>query len=287
VLSRGRGMSNVGNTVVALERAGEIGSDIIRFDGVSKSFRNGASARRSGATRAIEGVSFSVRKGSFVALIGPSGCGKTTLLNLIAGLLPADQGSVIYDGAPVRGPNARVGYLTQLDALLPWRSVLGNVTLPLEIRQVPRRERIEAAVAIIKRVGLEGFERHFPGQLSGGMRKRVALARTLIYRPETLLLDEPFSALDAQTRVVIQRQLQTLAHELGLTIVLVTHDLNEAIALSDTIIVFSRRPARIIETMRVPNQQARRAPRIGDGAGALHDRIWTLLADQIDITAAS
>lgn len=279
-------MNSLGNTVVALERPGQIGRDIIRVAGVSKIFGNGSFASRSGATRAIEDVSFNVRQGSFVTLIGPSGCGKTTLLNLIAGLLPADQGSVVYDGAPVRGPNARVGYLTQLDALLPWRTVLGNVSLPLEIRQVPRRERIESTAAIIKRVGLEGFERHFPGQLSGGMRKRVELARTLIYRPETLLLDEPFSALDAQMRMVMQRQLQTLARELGLTVVLVTHDINEAIALSDTIIVFSRRPARIIETMRVPNQQVRRGPRISDGADALYDRIWTLLADQIDIAAA-
>lgn len=280
-------MNKLANTVVALERPIQTTGDIIRFDGVSKTFRNAGSASHGGGTHALENVSFNVRQGSFVALIGPSGCGKTTLLNLVAGLLTAEQGRVIYDGEPVLHPNARVGYLTQVDALLPWRSVLGNVTLPLEIRRLPRAQRRESATAIIKRVGLEGFERHFPGQLSGGMRKRAALARTLVYQPETLLLDEPFSALDAQTRLVMQRQLKALAQELGLTVLLVTHDINEALALADTIIVFSRRPARLIETLRVPDHQVRRAPRIGDGADLLHDRIWALLADQIDITAAS
>jgi NitT/TauT family transport system ATP-binding protein len=275
-------MNNVVNAAQAFANSVPFGDDIIRLDRISKGFPG-----RHGDTRALDNVSLDVRRGSFAALVGPSGCGKTTLLNLIAGLLPPDQGTVIYGGAAVRGPNARVGYLTQLDALLPWRTVLGNVALPLEIRRLPRRERLEAASAIIDRVGLKGFERHYPGQLSGGMRKRVALARTLIYRPETLLLDEPFSALDAQTRVVIQRQLQDLVRELGLTVVLVTHDINEAIALSDTIVVFSRRPARIIETIRVPSQPARAAPRAGTSNDTTYDRVWELLADEIDITAGS
>jgi NitT/TauT family transport system ATP-binding protein len=257
-----------------------IGGEILRFDGISKSFQSSH-----GATPALDNVSLAVRRGEFIALVGPSGCGKTTLLNLIAGLLAADRGTVTYDGAPVRGPNARVGYLTQLDALLPWRTVLGNVALPLEIRRVAKVERLAAARAIIDRVGLKGFERHFPGQLSGGMRKRVALARTLIYQPETLLLDEPFSALDAQTRVVIQKQLQELVRELGLTVMFVTHDIGEAIALSDTIVVFSRRPARIIETLRVPPQPVRSTPRVGATDDATFDHVWALLAGEIDITA--
>jgi NitT/TauT family transport system ATP-binding protein len=275
-------MNSVINAAQAFASSVPFGDDVIRLDRISKGFPS-----RHGDTRALDNVSLDVRRGSFAALVGPSGCGKTTLLNLIAGLLPPDQGTLIYGGAAVRGPNARVGYLTQLDALLPWRTVLGNVVLPLEIRRVPRRERLEAASAIIDRVGLKGFERHYPGQLSGGMRKRVALARTLIYRPETLLLDEPFSALDAQTRVVIQRQLQDLVRDLGLTVVLVTHDINEAIALADTIVVFSRRPARIIETIRVPPQPARAVARAGTSNNATYDRVWELLADEIDITAGS
>lgn len=278
-------MNSTSNIVQAFEHSRQPGSDIIRFDRVSKTFNQGRFGKNGARTHALENVNFRVPRGSFVTLIGPSGCGKTTLLSLIAGLLPADHGGVIYDGAPVHGPNSRVGYLTQLDALLPWRTVLGNVTLPLEIRRVSRRERLDAAGAIIKRVGLAGFERHFPSQLSGGMRKRVALARTLIYRPETLLLDEPFSALDAQTRVVIQRQVEELAREFGLTVVLVTHDINEAIAMSDTIVVFSRRPARIIETINVSKQRIRHTPRIGGSADTFYDHIWALLAEQIDVAA--
>jgi NitT/TauT family transport system ATP-binding protein len=273
-------MNSFTSTAQAFAASVPISGEIIRFDGISKSFRS-----NHGDTPALDNISLTVRRGGFIALVGPSGCGKTTLLNLIAGLLSADRGNVVYDGASVRGPNARVGYLTQLDALLPWRTVLGNVALPLEIRRVAKVERLKAAQAIIDRVGLKGFERHFPGQLSGGMRKRVALARTLIYQPETLLLDEPFSALDAQTRLVIQKQLQELVRELGLTVILVTHDIAEAIALSDTIVVFSRRPARIIETIRVPPQPVRSTPRLGSTDDATYDHVWALLADEIDITA--
>lgn len=258
-------------------------NDVIRFESISKSFRGGHFGKRTADTHTLDNINLNVQQGSFVAWIGPSGCGKTTLLNLAAGLLPADVGAVIYDGAALKGPNTRVGYLTQNDALLPWRTVIGNVALPLEIRHVARGTRLDAAKTMIDRVGLKGFERHFPSQLSGGMRKRVALARTLIYRPETLLLDEPFSALDAQTRTVIQQQLKELTRELGLTVVLVTHDIKEAIALSDKIVVFSRRPARIIETFDVP-QQPRLASRIASSGDALHDRIWRLLAEQIDIS---
>jgi NitT/TauT family transport system ATP-binding protein len=272
-------MSNIVNAVQVFAVEEPLGGDIIRLDRVSKRFSG-----RHADTRALDNVSLDVPRGSFVALVGPSGCGKTTLLNLVAGLLSPDQGTVVYDGAAVRGPNARVGYLTQLDALLPWRTVLSNVTLPLEIRRVPKQKRVDEAAAIIDRVGLKGFERHYPGQLSGGMRKRVALARTLIYQPETLLLDEPFSALDAQTRVVIQTQLQAIVRDLRLTVVLVTHDITEAIALADTIVVFSRRPARILESIRVPPPPARPAARGGVGNDPTYERVWKLLADQIDIT---
>jgi NitT/TauT family transport system ATP-binding protein len=251
---------------------------VISFAGISKRF---VSAQ--GSTPALDNVSLDVRRGEFVALIGPSGCGKTTLLNLTAGLLSPDSGTVTYDGAEVRGANTRVGYLTQLDALLPWRSVLANVALPLEIRRVPKGERLEQARLIIERVGLKGFERHLPGQLSGGMKKRVALARTLIYKPETLLLDEPFSALDAQTRVVIQRQLQELVRERGLTVLLVTHDIGEAIALADTIAVFSKRPARLLETIRVTQAPGRKLGPALRSNDAIHDHVWGLLSKEFDM----
>jgi NitT/TauT family transport system ATP-binding protein len=253
----------------------------IAFDQVSKGFRS-----HGRVTQALENVSLEVRRGAFVSLVGPSGSGKTTLLNLAAGLLRADAGRLEYGGANLTGPNTQVGYLTQDDALLPWRSVLANVALPLEVRGVGRPERLAAARRIIARVGLKDFEKHFPAQLSGGMRKRVALARTLVYHPETLLLDEPFSALDAQTRLVIQKQLRELVGELGLTVLLVTHDLHEAIALSDTIVVFSRRPARILETFEVPQPAGRDILRPRAADEQIYLKIWDLLADDSDLSDA-
>jgi len=255
---------------------------IIRANGVSKTFVGRTT------TKALNDVSIDIRSGSFVSLVGPSGCGKTTLLNMVAGLVVPDHGEIVYDGEQVRGPNSRIGYMTQLDALLPWRTVLANVALPLEVKHVNKGEREHAAREVIRRVGLGGFEQHTPGQLSGGMRKRVSLARTLIYKPKTLLLDEPLSALDAQTRALLQMQLRQLVEELGLTVVLVTHDINEAIALSDTIVVFSRRPARILETIDVDAAASRNHHRSAKGGADadLYDRIWAVLANEIDIAVA-
>ena len=250
----------------------------LAFSKVFKSFQHDRTS-----TAVVDNVSLNIRKGEFVAFLGPSGCGKTTLLNMAAGLLKADSGLTLYDGQPVEGANTRVGYLTQADALLPWRTVLSNVTLPLEVRGVPRHERRERALQILDKVGLTGFARHFPGQLSGGMRKRAALARTLVYAPETLLLDEPFSALDAQTRLLMQQQLRRLADDLGLTIVLVTHDLDEAVSLADRIVVFSRRPARVLADLDVTHETSVRGVSLPT---KLHERIWSLLSRELDGAAA-
>jgi len=253
----------------------------IAFDQVSKGFRS-----HGRFTQALENVSLEVRRGEFVSLVGPSVIVKKALFNWPAGFRRPVPGRVDVGCAKLTGPNTQVGYLTQDDALLPWRSVLANVALPLEVRGVGRPERLEAARRIIARVGLKDFEKHFPAQLSGGMRKRVALARTLVYRPETLLLDEPFSALDAQTRLVIQKQLRELVSELGLTVLLVTHDLHEAIALSDTIVVFSRRPARILETLEVPQPAGRDILRPRAADEQIYLKIWDLLADDSDLPGA-
>lgn len=256
---------------------------ILSFRNVSKAFPH-----EGRATAVVDAVDLDVPRGEFVAFLGPSGCGKTTLLNMAAGLLASDNGTTTYDGQTITRANTCVGYLTQADALLPWRTVLGNVTLPLDIRRIPRAERRQRALAILKKVGLAGFERHFPSQLSGGMRKRAALARTLVYSPETLLLDEPFSALDAQTRLVMQQQLRALVADLGLTTVLVTHDLDEAISLADRIVVFSRRPARILADIRVSHQLP---ARVGDRgislATPLHERIWDLLSRELHADEAA
>jgi NitT/TauT family transport system ATP-binding protein len=272
-------MTNLAKSI-SLETSPRRADTLLSFDHVSMSFGRGANK-----VEALLDISLTVAKGSFVSLIGPSGSGKTTLLNLTAGLLYPDNGTVSYEAAPITTVNTRVGYLTQDDALLPWRSVLANIALPLEIKGVPKQERLERARLLVEKVGLAGFERHRPSQLSGGMRKRVSLARTLIYRPETLLLDEPFGALDAQTRIIMQEQLLGLVSEFGLTVLLVTHDLDEAIALSDTIVVFSKRPATILEV--VTNDRGKHhgsgGHRVRDDD--LHARLWQTLAGQLDIAA--
>src|ERR1700681_472908 len=190
--------------------------------------------------RALEPLTLDVARQEFVALVGPSGCGKSTILNLIAGLLRPSEGVVSYDGMAVTGPNRRVGYMTQKDTLLPWRTAADNIRIALELkcRAVPRAEANARVAQMIDLVGLGGFERHYPAELSGGMRKRVALARTLTYEPETLLMDEPFGALDAQLKLLMLDQLQDLTRQRRMTVVFVTHDLGEAITLADRVVVF-------------------------------------------------
>ena len=182
-----------------------------------------------------------MHQGEFLAVVGPSGCGKSTLLNMAAGLLAPSAGKVFYRGAPVRSPNTDVGYLTQRDTLLPWRTVEDNVAIALELRGESRADRHRTAHAWLDRVGLSGFEKSYPAQLSGGMRRRACLARTLAYEPETILMDEPFGALDAQLRLVMHDELLKLWTGTRKTIVFVTHDLAEALTLADRVAVFSPR----------------------------------------------
>jgi NitT/TauT family transport system ATP-binding protein len=243
------------------------------FHGVSHAF---------GKVPVLQSIDLTVQRGSFVALVGPSGCGKTTLLNLAAGLAQPSEGTVCYQGDRIVAPNTRAGYLTQDDALLPWRDVLGNVALPLEIKGMKRAARFARAREMIRKVGLAHFEHHRPSQLSGGMRKRVSLARTLIYQPETLLLDEPFAALDAQTRVLMQKQLLDLCGQLQLTVLLVTHDIAEAIALADRIVLLSARPARVVDIIDVPHTKQRNMFGRAPGNDELYARIWGHLAAQAD-----
>jgi NitT/TauT family transport system ATP-binding protein len=185
--------------------------------------------------------------------VGPSGCGKSTLLNLISGLVAPTTGTVTYFGAPVNGLNRRTGYMTQQDNLLPWKTVRKNIELPRVMKQhwLPPVERRRMAESYIEKVGLSGFEDHYPSELSGGMRKRVALARTLIYEPETILMDEPFGALDAQLRLEMQMDLLELWRTMSKTIVFITHDLLEAIMLGSRIAVMSARPGRIKMTRTI------------------------------------
>jgi NitT/TauT family transport system ATP-binding protein len=207
---------------------------------ITKSFPGKAEA-----VRVLEDLSFSINERDFVSIIGPSGCGKTTIFNIIAGLLEPDSGTMHYRGEEIESLRGRVGYMMQKDLLFPWRTVLGNVLLGLETRGVDRDQAEAKAREYLKDFGLAGFENAYPKTLSGGMRQRVALIRTLIMDPDILLLDEPFSALDYQTRLYLEGVLKDAVQTYNKTVILVTHDIDEAVALSKRVVVLSGRPARV------------------------------------------
>jgi NitT/TauT family transport system ATP-binding protein len=252
----------------------------ILLAGASKTFHV-----RGQVIRALQPTDLQIRKQEFVALVGPSGCGKSTILNLVAGLLGPTEGDVLYDGVAVTGPNRRVGYMTQKDTLLPWRTTVDNIRIALELkcRATPRSEIADKVKQLIELVSLTGFERHYPAELSGGMRKRVALARTLIYEPETLLMDEPFGALDAQLKLIMLDQLQTLTQQRKMTVVFVTHDLGEAITLADRVVIFSARPGRIRTIRDVPLARPRDVfkVRFTDAFARFHEELWDVLKDEV------
>jgi NitT/TauT family transport system ATP-binding protein len=216
-----------------------------------------------------------------VALVGPSGCGKTTLLRIVAGLEPASYGDVLLDGRAARGPGGDRGFVFQNDNLLPWRSVFANALIGPEIagRAGTAASRTRD---LLRLVGLEGFERYFPRQLSGGMRQRVNLARALAIDPDILLMDEPFSALDAQTREIMQTELMRIWEEGRKTVLFVTHQIDEAVFLADRVLVLARRPGRIQETVTIdlPRPRALAIKRTGEFV-ALVDRIWRLIEDDV------
>lgn len=231
---------------------------------------------------ALDNIDLRVPQGQFVAFIGPSGCGKTTLLNIIAGLVRPTDGSVRIDGSDVAGPRRSTGYMFARAALLPWRTALRNVEYPLEIRGVDRRRRREEARRLLALVGLTGFESSYPSQLSQGMRQRVAMARTLAFNPTLLLLDEPFAALDAQTKLLVQQEFIRIWEQQRQTVVFVTHDLNEAVTLADRVIVFSKRPGRFKDDVTIDLPRPRDLINIRQqrGYSALHDRLWESLRDE-------
>ena len=209
---------------------------VIDFDGVVARFGN---------LHAMGPAKLTVRRGEFLAIVGPSGCGKSTLLNMVAGTLSPTEGEVRYKGDLVTKINYDVGYITQKNYCLPWRTVEANVSLPLEFRRYPKTEIQSRVRAALQKVGLRGFEKAYPKQLSGGMLQRVMIARTLAYSPDVYLMDEPFGSLDAQLRTRMHSELLKLWQETGATFMFVTHDLHEAITLADRVVVMSKRPGRI------------------------------------------
>jgi ABC-type nitrate/sulfonate/bicarbonate transport system ATPase subunit len=224
---------------------------------VSKTFES-----RAGTVEALEPTTLTVAHGQLVSIVGPSGCGKSTLFNIAAGLLEPTTGAVRLDGTEVTGQAGAVGYMLQKDLLLPWRTVLDNVILGLEVRGTAKQAARERVRPYLRQYGLDGFGDHYPSQLSGGMRQRAALMRTLLAEPEVVLLDEPFGALDAQTRALMQEWLLAVQSEFDKTILLVTHDVDEAVLLSDQVHVMSARPGRIKTTIPVELPRPRRVEQV-------------------------
>ena len=244
-----------------------------------QSYRSGESP-----VKVLCSTTVDVEAQQFVALVGPSGCGKTTALNMVAGLIQPSRGSISLDGVAPRIGDTEVAYLLARDALLPWRSALRNVTLPLEIRGVGRRERDHLARRLLSEVGLENFSDAYPMQLSHGMRQRVAVVRTLVTEPHTLLMDEPFSALDALTRLSLQQMFLELWARVKSTVLFVTHDLTEAILMADRVLVFSPRPGRIAADFPVHFDRPRSLANL-QGTNEFHGlfrKLWNVLHEQID-----
>ncbi|WP_433202383.1 ABC transporter ATP-binding protein [Dactylosporangium sp. CS-047395] len=233
---------------------------------------------------AVRDLTFAVEEGEFVAVVGPTGCGKSTTLSLVSGLEPPSSGEVEVDGAPVRGIPAGVGYMFQSDAVLPWRSVIDNVAAGPRYRGRGKAEARAQAAVWVERVGLAAFERYYPHQLSGGMRKRVALAQTLVNEPRILLMDEPFSALDVQTRALMQDELLRLWQGTGAAVVFVTHDLEEAIALADRVVVMTSSPATVKAIFDVPLPRPRRVEEIRLTAAFVetYREIWESLREEVE-----
>jgi len=235
-----------------------------------------------GELEALRSLDLEVERGGFVSVVGPSGCGKTTFLRIVAGLEPATAGEVLLDGRLVRGPSGDRGFVFQTDNLLPWRTVLANAMIGPEVAGRSGEGERRRTLDLLKLVGLEGFERYFPRQLSGGMRQRVNLARALAIDPQILLMDEPFSALDAQTREIMQTELMRIWEEGRKTVLFVTHQIDEAVFLSDRVLVFARRPGRLQETVRIdlPRPRGLAIKRTPEFVGYV-DRIWRLIEDDV------
>lgn len=248
----------------------------LSISGVYKSF-----ATRGGSVDAIDGVDFAADKGSFVSIIGPSGCGKSTLLACVGGVERPSRGRVVVGGHEVTGPSRRLGYVFQEESVFPWRTAEGNVRFALEGQGLGKKEQTDRARELLRLVGLQGFEHAYPSGLSGGMKQRVAIARVLAAEPEVLLMDEPFGALDHQTRLMVGEQVLRIWEQTHQTILFVTHDIQEAILLANEVLVLSSRPARVLERVRVPFPHPRDASLAATPEFAeISARLWDTLSGE-------
>ncbi|MDR1977670.1 MAG: ABC transporter ATP-binding protein [Synergistaceae bacterium] len=237
---------------------------------------------KKGTFFALKNLNIKVQKGEFFSIVGPSGCGKSTLLDLLVGLARPDEGELLIDGKPITGPKLDCGIVLQGYALFPWRTARKNIEFGLQMKGIPRKKRREISDRYIKLVELEGFENHYPSELSGGMQQRVAIARVLAYDPEVLLMDEPFAAVDAQTRETMQDELLSIWAKTGKTIIFVTHSIEEAVGLSDRIAVLSRSPGTVREVVdvRLPRPRTIGDVRNTPDFSLISHRIWELLQDK-------
>ncbi|WOH83398.1 ABC transporter ATP-binding protein [Bradyrhizobium sp. BEA-2-5] len=256
----------------------------ISFDKVRKEFvTRGEKGRPAGRFTALEDITLDVRTGEFLALVGPSGCGKSTLLDLLGGLTTPTSGRILLDGRQIKGPGRDRGIVFQQYALFPWRTALENVEFGLDIAGLKAAQRREIARHFLDLVGLSGFASRYPHELSGGMKQRVAIARSLAYDPEVLLMDEPFAALDAQTRETLQTELLRIWRATGKTIVFITHGIDEAVALGQRVAVMTSRPGRIKEIVDIPaalrseDEDVRSLPEFGQ----VRHEIWSLLREEV------
>ena len=234
-----------------------------------------------GPITAVDNISFNVQKGEFLSIIGPSGCGKSTLFNVIGGLLVQHSGAVRVAGETISGPHQSIGMVFQEESTFPWRTVDDNVAFPLELTGMPKRKRLERARHFIKMVGLEGFENRFPGELSGGMRQRVSLARTLASEPKILLMDEPFAALDEQTRLLLGDKVLQIQQQLKQTTLLITHNITEAVQMSDRILVMTYRPGKVKRFVEIDLPRPRTSDIVGSEVfGRYVAQIWNDLREE-------
>ncbi|WP_068619829.1 ABC transporter ATP-binding protein [Paenibacillus tuaregi] len=259
----------------------------ISIQDVNKSFRikrnTDQSRDSSEPVIALQNINLDIHPGEFMVIVGPSGCGKSTLLDLVAGLTKPSSGQVLLDGRPITGPDLDRGIVFQQYALFPWKTALANVEFGLEAKGVPRKERRKLALEYIQLVGLAGFEHRYPHELSGGMKQRIAIARSLAYDPDVLLMDEPFAALDAQTRETLQSELLRIWEATGKTILFITHGIEEAVYLGQRVAVMTSRPGRIKEVIAVPfeSRTSEEDLRAHPDFVRVRHQIWDLLKDEV------
>ncbi len=246
------------------------------IDNVSMRFRT-----TEGAVTAVDGMSFSVRRGEFVSIIGPSGCGKSTVFNILGGLLSGYDGRVSVGGETISGPHESIGMVFQEESTFPWRTVIDNVAFPLEVKGIAKLERYKVARKFIDLVGLTGFDQRYPSELSGGMRQRVAIARTLVFEPRILLMDEPFAALDEQTRLLLGDKVLNIQQQLKQTTLLITHNIAEAVQLSDRVVIMTFRPGRVKRILDINLPRPRQGNVVGSEAfGRYVAEIWSDLREE-------